>query len=138
MSSNLMDHTLKPSDIFNCRQCGKCCLGYGGTYISDNDILRIAKFLNITENIFKENYCCKSGQKFVLGQKKNGYCILWDQVCTIHSVKPEMCRAWPFINALKADISNWKIMGTACPGIQTDIPEEMIKQVVSKELAKNK
>ena len=31
-------------NLFTCTQCGDCCRGYGGTYVTDADIRRIAAF----------------------------------------------------------------------------------------------
>ncbi|MCJ7773643.1 MAG: YkgJ family cysteine cluster protein, partial [Desulfobacterales bacterium] len=63
-------------------------------------------------------------------QNNNGYCVFWDGLCVIHPVKPRMCRAWPFIEGVLADVANWHIMEQFCPGIRTDMPDDMIVQYV--------
>ena len=125
------------SDIFNCVNCGDCCKGYGGTYVTPADIKAIAAFIKIDPTDFVDKYCNISGKKPVLAQGDNGYCIFWDINCAIHPVKPRMCRDWPFIKNVLADIKNWHIMASVCPGIRTDIPDEIIKKRVIKELSKN-
>jgi len=78
-----------------------------------------------------------SGGKPVLAQGKDAYCIFWDELCTIHPVKPSMCKNWPFIKSVLVDINNWQIMAALCPGIRTDLPDSVVKECIRKELTKN-
>ena len=123
------------SAIFQCKQCGECCKGYGGTYVTEKDIDAISGALGIDPEFFVNTYCRRSGGRPLLGQGENGYCIFWDKLCTIHDVKPRMCREWPFIKPVLADINNWEIMAGACPGIRTDVPDDVIKACVEQTLA---
>jgi len=121
---------IKPSDIFICKKCGDCCKGYGGTYVTATDIEKIAAYINTDPKRFIAEYCTKSGDKLVLSQADSGYCVFWDELCTIHPVKPRMCRAWPFIKSVLTDISNWRIMANSCPGIITDVPDNLVQECV--------
>jgi len=128
---------ITPSDIFECRQCGECCKGYGGTFVTEKEIKAIVDYLNIDPEHFVDKYCQVSGGKPVLAQGRNSYCVFWDGLCTIHPVKPHMCRNWPFIKSVLVDINNWHIMATLCPGIRTDLPDSIIKECVRKERKKS-
>ncbi|MBU0994744.1 MAG: YkgJ family cysteine cluster protein [Proteobacteria bacterium] len=123
-------------DIFQCKMCGDCCEGYGGTYLTGEDVKMISEYIGTSEDTFVETYCDISGGRPVITRGEDGKCIFFKSLCTIHPVKPRMCRAWPFIESVIKDISNWKIMGTACPGIKTDVPDDVIKKYVSEELTK--
>ena len=125
-----------PSDIFKCQQCSECCKGYGGTFVTEKEIKAIAEYLHIDSESFVETYCQLSGGKPVLAQGRNGYCVFWDGLCTIHPVKPRMCKEWPFIKSVLVDINNWHIMAALCPGIRTDLPDSVITECVRKELTK--
>lgn len=127
---------LKPEDIFQCRMCGDCCRGYGGTFLTKNDIIVISAHLNIDTERFLTIYCTYSGSRPILAQKENGYCVFWDKLCLIHSVKPRMCKVWPFIDSVVTDIGNWEIMSAFCPGIITDYPSAAIQSCVRKEVEK--
>ena len=127
---------VKPSDIFKCRQCGECCKGYGGTFVTEKEIKAIVNYLNTDPESFVDNYCQVSGGKPVLAQGRNAYCVFWDGLCTIHPVKPRMCRNWPFLKSVLVDINNWHIMAELCPGIRKDLPDSVIKECVRKELTK--
>jgi len=77
-----------------------------------------------------------SGDKPVIARADNGYCIFWDTLCTIHPVKPRMCREWPFISSVLADINNWQIMASFCPGIRINVPDSIIKEIIRNKLKK--
>lgn len=124
-------------DIFNCRQCGDCCKGYGGTFVTDRDIKMIARHIATSVKEVAEKYCQASGSRRVLAQNKDGYCVFWeDGLCGIHPVKPRMCRAWPFIQAVVSVPANWKIMASTCKGMRTDIPDSVIRDVVAETIKK--
>jgi Fe-S-cluster containining protein len=127
--------SLKPKDIFKCNQCGDCCRGYGGTFVTEEEIKTIAEYLNKDPESFARDYCRMSGGKPVLTQGHDAYCIFWNKFCTIHPVKPHMCKAWPFIESVLIDIGNWHIMAASCPGIRTDLPESIIKACVGKVIS---
>jgi Fe-S-cluster containining protein len=124
-----------PSELFDCRQCGDCCRGYGGTYVTNADIQRIAGYIGEDPADFVRRYCQISGRRPVLAQAENGYCIFWQKLCTIHPVKPRMCRRWPYIDAILEDVRNWKIMGNSCPGIRTNLPDEVVRDGVARRIA---
>ncbi len=121
---------VRPEDIFNCRRCGDCCRGYGGTYLCPEDTVAISRYLGISQEVFKARYCVMSGGRPMLGQAESGYCIFWDGLCSIHPVKPRMCRKWPFIESVLTDIGNWKAMASCCPGMKTDLDDEIILAAV--------
>ena len=127
---------MKPSDIFNCTKCGDCCKGYGGTFVTAQDIDAIAGYINADPKRFVADYCRLSGNKPVIAQGKNGYCIFWDKLCTIHPVKPRMCKSWPFLESVLIDTNNWHIMAALCAGIRTDVPDDIVKECVREELSK--
>jgi Fe-S-cluster containining protein len=122
--------------FFECTRCGDCCKGFGGTYLTDQDMAAMAEHLGISVSTFKERYCAPSGQRWVLAQRSDGFCIFWDQNCTIHAIKPRMCRQWPYIDGVLKDIGNWKIMSSVCPGIRADIDETQLHAYVCKALGK--
>jgi Fe-S-cluster containining protein len=105
-------------------------MGYGGTYVTEFDIAEVAAFTGTSVPEFKRRYCVPSGDQLVLAQQANGFCIFFNRNCTIHAVKPRMCRQWPFIPSLLIDISNWSIMAGACPGMRNDLDDvELLKAI---------
>ena len=131
--------TVQPDDLFECQMCGDCCKGFGGTYVTKADIDNISRFIGTAAETFVKDYCQLSGSKPVLAQKKDQFCIFWDEVklCTIHPVKPRMCRAWPFIPNILVDPKNWEIMSNSCPGIRTDFPLNIVEKCVREKLAED-
>ena len=122
--------------LFECTRCGDCCKGYGGTYLTASDITTISDFIGVDAAEFRQRYCVLSGNRPVLVQKSDGYCIFYDQGCGIHSVKPRMCRQWPFIRSLLVDITNWRVMGSVCPGMNTQLDDRQLLAAIHKEVDK--
>ena len=125
------------ADIFQCRMCGECCRGYGGTYLTESDITAISAHLGLEASVFLQTCCTYSGSRPILAQKADGFCVFWEnRLCRIHPVKPRMCKAWPFIESVLTDIGNWEIMSAFCPGIKTEFPPDVILACVRKEVEK--
>lgn len=120
---------------FQCTQCGQCCHGYGGTYVSEADIVAIAGYLGRSSAEVRRQCCTVSGSQLVLSQRPDGYCVFFERNCTIHPVKPRMCRRWPFIPGLLKDIANWPVMADNCPGIYPDVDLNRLRAYVKMRLA---
>ena len=127
---------VRPQDLFTCQNCGQCCKGYGGTYITKSEIKNICRHLGLDRKQLIQCYCQMSGGKPLVAKAENGYCIFWDQLCTIHPVKPHMCRKWPFIESILVDSSNWYSMATFCPGMRTDFSGNQIRKCVQEVIKK--
>lgn len=126
------------TDIFDCKQCGQCCKGFGGTYVTREDIQKIADYIKADPDIFLDRYCDMSGSRPVLTLAQNGCCIFFDpeKQCTIHPVKPYMCRAWPYIKTIITHPENWDIMANSCPGIKKGVPHTDLQRIVAEEKEK--
>jgi Fe-S-cluster containining protein len=128
---------MTPSDIFQCKRCGDCCRGYGGTFVSYREIESIAAFIKMPPERFIREKCQRSGGKPILAQGADGYCIFFDGECAIHPVKPDMCLSWPFIESVLIDAANWNIMASSCPGIRTDLPDRVVRRCVAEALSRH-
>lgn len=114
-------------EIFECTQCGDCCRGYGGTYVSAGEVRAIGDQLGLSPAQVLDRFCSQSGHRPLLAQGDDGFCVFFkDGLCGIHAVKPRMCRAWPYIEAVCVDVRNWHSMADSCPGMRTDIADERI------------
>ncbi len=124
--------------MFDCKLCGQCCKGFGGTYVDETDIRKICDYIKADPDTFVEKYCDMSGSRPVLTLGQDGCCIFFDseKQCTIHPVKPYMCRAWPFIKALISHPENWDIMANSCPGMKKGVPPGDISGIAAQEKEK--
>lgn len=106
--------------------------------MDEKDIEKICGYINADPGTFVEKYCDMSGSRPVLTLGQDGCCIFFDpqKQCTIHPVKPYMCRAWPFINALIRHPENWDIMANSCPGMKKGVPLRDISRISAMEKAK--
>lgn len=126
--------TTADTRLFVCTQCGECCKGFGGTYVSDQDLRYIAEYVGESVEVVRRDCCAVSGTRLVLAQRRDGYCIFWEGNCTIHPVKPRMCRQWPFISSLKVDLGNWLVMADSCPGMRRDIDLDTLRGYLQSNL----
>jgi Fe-S-cluster containining protein len=121
--------------IFHCTRCGQCCRGFGGTYLSGRDVEAIADYMAISPQRLIADYCTYSGRRLVLIQRSDGYCVFWNQLCTIHPVKPPMCRRWPLLRSVLVDAINWRSMASICPGIKIDARMDQVRECIEAYLS---
>ena len=130
---------------FECQGSSNCCVSrgsYGYVYLSKKDLTRIAKYLNLTTDLFKKNYCEYSDGYLHLRELNiNGNCqFLKNNKCSIYAARPIQCRTWPFwkenMNAKK-----WKKeLIDFCPGIGKGrlISASIIQKNINRELKNDK
>lgn len=103
--------------IFECQQCGDCCAGRGGIFVRPEEVQQMAAWLELTQ----EEFCARYMEVSELGVRlgtAGGFCVfLKDNRCRVHSVKPFICRQWPFLPALLVDAEELEQAKGACPGI---------------------
>jgi len=93
-------------------------MGYGGAFVNEREVDAISQYLNMAPESFLRDYCRWSGGRPLIKSSESGHCIFWNKVCTIHQVKPRMCKVWPFIESILVDPTNWDIIKSVCPGIR--------------------
>ncbi len=105
-------------ELFECTQCGTCCQGEGGIYLSPKEIDRIAQFLKVSPRAFLEKFCLGKNGKVYIHTREDGYCHFSEKGrCSIHQVKPSPCRQWPFFKPMLADQANWETACNSCPAL---------------------
>jgi uncharacterized protein len=104
--------------LFECTQCGTCCQGEGGIYLTRSEIVDISRFLGVPPKNFLEKFCLKKNEKIYIQTREDGFCHFSQEgKCIIHSVKPSPCRNWPFFEPMLRDQSNWEVVRHACPAL---------------------
>ena len=105
-------------DRFECTQCGTCCQGEGGIYLSPEEIQAIARFLDLSPEAFLNQYCIQKNGRVYIHVRQDGYChFSREGRCSIHSVKPSPCRQWPFFKPMLKDQANWEAARNSCPAL---------------------
>jgi uncharacterized protein len=125
---------------FTCTQCGNCCTGGPGfVWITREEIVRLAEFLNLSPEQTVERYCRKIGGQFSLIEKRGAGgsfdCVFLTEQpakprtdgkvsqptrgCSIYSVRPLQCRTWPFWPENLGGKREWEVAGRKCPGMDT-------------------
>jgi uncharacterized protein len=120
----------KAMDRFECTQCGTCCQGEGGIYLSSEEIHNIAGFLNLSSEIFLNDFCLVKNGKIYIHVREDGYChFSREGRCSIHGVKPSPCRQWPFFRPMLTDQTNWETARSSCPALA---PFETLEDLLNR------
>ena len=104
---------------FSCKFCGHCCHGQGGIIVSNNDLTRLSKRLNLTEQEVTEQFCIPRNGKRVIRTNETNFCVFFekDKGCLVHDDKPNICKAWPFFRGNLVDNESLALAKDYCPGI---------------------
>ena len=107
------------AQAFDCRLCGHCCEGKGGIVVSAKDLNRLCGHLNLDAPAFELKFGFRRSGKLFIRCAGNGYCIFFRQGegCSVHSAKPDICRAWPYFRGNLVDSESFELAKDFCPGI---------------------
>lgn len=92
---------MKPEPYYQCQRCTNCCKWPGQVKLTDEDIQRMADFLEMDERSFIENWTRirPDRQGLALLNKDeggNGECIFLDgRDCRVQPAKPTQCAGFP-------------------------------------------
>ena len=84
--------------FYECDRCTACCRWPGQVKISDEEITRMARHLELSEEQFIQAYTRLNADRsgLALEDKENGECIFLDgNDCRVNLVKPQQCRNFP-------------------------------------------
>lgn len=106
-----------------CTECpGHCCCGASGkVWVNQQEILEIARVLQINIIDCLQWYCNRVGNRLAVKERLSEYglaCVFFDgpaRSCAIYSVRPEQCRRFPFWEYFK---KHHKELTRECPGIR--------------------
>lgn len=113
-------------DTTKCSSCeGNCCIGESGyVWITQDEIKKLANFLNISIDQLANDSLRKIGYKYSLRElqlSKNNYVCkffnLEKKQCSIYDVRPNQCRTFPFWEYFKQNLEEVK---KECPAIITN------------------
>ena len=100
-----------------CKSCdGNCCIGASGyIWITKQECIKLAEFLNISLEELEKKYLLKVGYRYSLKEiqlSQNNYaCIFFDlnkKQCSVYKVRPDQCRTFPFWEYFKENIEEVK------------------------------
>jgi len=113
-----------------CQRCSKCC-NHGSGYILNDEVSKIAKFLNVAEEKLKQDYLEETevlGRKVLRAKtekdKKNipGKCVFsGSKGCNIHPAKPLHCKI-ANCNEYGEELNQWFLLNHI---VDTSSPESI-------------
>lgn len=109
---------------FTCTACGNCCTGAPGyVWVSQEEIRRIAEFLQRPDEWLPPSTLRRVGFRYSLTEKSDGDCVFLQanaegkRICSIYPVRPLQCRTWPFWSSNLKTPADWRAAGENCPGM---------------------
>ncbi|MCL4402555.1 MAG: YkgJ family cysteine cluster protein [Acidobacteria bacterium] len=104
---------------FECQpECTACCREQGFVYLTEEDLLRAARFLGMSPEAFERRYVYRTAHLRRLRTPRAVRCpFLNESGCSIHEAKPTQCRLFPFWPELVDDPKDWYRAAARCPGI---------------------
>jgi len=86
---------------FRCLGCGSCCTGDGWVRVSREQEVEIAAHLSLPLSDFRKKYVEWTDDRGAVFKNQEGVenaCIFLtaERRCSIHTVKPEQCRTFPY------------------------------------------
>jgi Fe-S-cluster containining protein len=119
---------------FECQSgCVVCCQQKGFVYLTEDDILRAAAFLGMSNTAFEKKFVYRTTNLRRLRTTHSDQCgFLRADGCSIHSVKPAQCRIFPFWPELVDSKEEWRKTSEWCPGIGKG---ELVQIETAKALA---
>jgi len=82
----------------DCQRCTACCRWPGQVRLTEAEIMRIAKFLQLGDADFIQRYTRLRPDRrgLALLEQADGACILLEgNLCSVQAVKPQQCRDFP-------------------------------------------
>ena len=123
---------------FECSQCGDCCTGAEGyDWVNQAEIDAMAARMQITSELFEEQFVRRVGVRRSLTERPGGDCVLLDaetRGCTVYEDRPRQCRTWPFWNSNLKSAASWNEAAESCPGCNKGdlVPLEKIQEQAAR------
>lgn len=110
---------------FGCTRCGNCCMEPGYVFLTAPEMKTIAAHLDLPVADFQLRFGVQwdpSAEQWQIDATDGNGCPLLDGEggCTVHAVKPEQCKTFPFWDELLDDQSAWEQAKQFCPGLDRE------------------
>jgi Fe-S-cluster containining protein len=124
---------------FECTGCGGCCTGSPGyVWVSDEEIEKMATYLNLSLEEFSKNYLRLIGKRYSLREHPragNYDCFfLKEKRCTIYPVRPSQCSAFPWWRENLDSPESWTETARRCEGINKTAPLVSLLDIENKKI----
>lgn len=119
---------------FKCTGCGKCCTGGPGyVWLSEDDIERLAKHLELSRADFLKNFTRQVGSHISLREDPKNYdCIFLQEqkYCSAYDARPKQCRTFPWWPENMESPEAWERLKKQCEGAtQEDAPTIPLSEI---------
>ena len=84
--------------FYECQRCTACCRWPGQVRLRDEEITKLAAFMEISEDDFIQRFTRLRADRhgLALKEKPNGECVFLEgKDCSVQKAKPQQCRDFP-------------------------------------------
>jgi len=101
----------------DCTQCANCCR-VATVRLASRDVERLAKYLRISRERFREEYAMESAEEgAILKRDEAAGCVFLDgNDCTVYEARPDICQRFPHLVRGQGSIASrmWEMIDRAC------------------------
>ncbi len=94
--------------IIKCRRCGNCCSKFDNVLIKKREMKSIASYLRISTSKLKRRYNITHHSPRLWSLPGNPCAFLDGSHCSIYDIRPNTCRAFPFLAMMYTAMSPGK------------------------------
>jgi len=119
--------------FYECQRCTACCRWPGQVRLSEAEITRLAKFKNLGELDFIQQFTRLTDDRrgLALMDKPNGECVFLDgNDCAVQPVKPQQCSDFP-------NLWNFPGFEKVCKALAKIVSEQEYKNLVATKAQTN-
>jgi Fe-S-cluster containining protein len=104
---------------FTCQPgCTRCCDQKGFVYLTEDNLRAAARYQGMSAAAFERKYVYRTRYTLRFRKPRDRQCpFLQSGGCSIHPVKPDQCRLFPFWPELVESGKAWSETAGWCPGI---------------------
>jgi len=106
-------------------------------WLTDEDIEKLAKHLQISRKVFLRDYTRKIRGKISLIEKENFDCVFFkDKKCSVYKARPKQCQTFPFWPQNISSRKDWEDAASDCEGIDHPDGDLISLGEIQKQLKK--
>jgi hypothetical protein len=138
---SVLDTWYKQGLRFKCTECGQCCTGSpGSVWVNEEEIEKMAAYLNITCEEFVKKYTRLLYGRLSLREfpRPSYDCIfLKGKKCQIYPARPKQCRNFPWWPENLSSKESWQEAARRCEGMNHPDGKLFSVEEIQSELHKD-
>ena len=119
---------------FHCTGCGACCTGSGRVWLSEAELIEMARLMMLEVDRFVDSYVERVEGRWALREDptRGDCCFLKEGRCSVYYARPRQCRTFPWWPTTLESPERWREAQRLCEGIEhSDAPLVSIEEITA-------